>query len=107
MKTSTNIKTFLLSLFFTLTLSSCEKHFDHAEQIEPLNKTSNELEEVRSDPSVENQTVTTETNKMLGEINSLDTQALDLSSENDELKKTIRALTDEFNKLKQEILDKK
>ncbi len=101
-------KTFilLLPIFFISTLSSCEKRFDQEEPIAPFIKPADNLEEITEEITPEDQTLTSEPNKELIEIDSLNMQARDLSSENDDLKEKIRALTQEFNELKKTILDK-
>lgn len=102
----TKINIFLLPLFFISTLSSCEKPLAQEEPIAVLIEPVVKLEEVRNDIAVENKNLTSQPHKELGEIESLNKKTLDLSLENEALEKKIRALTQEFNELKQTILDK-
>ena len=95
-----------LSLFFILALSSCEKRLDQEEPIDALIKPADALEEITEEIIPEDQTLTSEPNEELVELDSLNRKALDLSSENDELEKKIRALTQEFHELKKALLDK-
>ena len=96
----------LLPFFFISTLSSCEKRPIQEEPIDALIKPAVTLEEVKDEITLEDQILIPKPNEELVELDSLNKKALDLSVENDDLEKQIRALTQEFNELKKTLLDK-
>ncbi|MDH5710828.1 MAG: hypothetical protein OEZ15_04115 [Gammaproteobacteria bacterium] len=97
---------FPASLLLALILPSCGKHLDQPEEIEPLIVTASEPVVIQEDIPPEPEVISPDKTEQLDELNSLNKQATDLSSENDELKNELDRLTREFNELKQQLLNK-